>query len=38
MQLVSLGLIITGAFLWWRGLKKGASIPSVSAARTTVAR
>ncbi len=37
MQLVSLGLIVTGAFLWWRGLK-GPPMPSASAARTTVAR
>jgi phosphatidylglycerol:prolipoprotein diacylglycerol transferase len=37
MQLVSLALIATGSFLWWRGLK-GPPMPSVSAARTTVAR
>ncbi|HXN74244.1 MAG TPA: prolipoprotein diacylglyceryl transferase [Candidatus Acidoferrales bacterium] len=38
MQVVSLALITTGAFLWWRGLRKGAPIASVSAARTTAAR
>jgi phosphatidylglycerol:prolipoprotein diacylglycerol transferase len=37
MQLVSVGLVITGAFLWWRGLRQ-PPIPSISAARTTVAR
>jgi phosphatidylglycerol---prolipoprotein diacylglyceryl transferase len=37
MQLVSLALIVTGTFLWWRGLK-GPPKPSVSVARTTVAR
>jgi phosphatidylglycerol---prolipoprotein diacylglyceryl transferase len=37
MQLVSLALIVTGTFLWWRGLK-GPPRPSVSVARTTVAR
>ncbi|MGD0402222.1 MAG: prolipoprotein diacylglyceryl transferase [Candidatus Acidiferrales bacterium] len=37
MQLVSLALIVTGTFLWWRGLK-GPGMPSVSVARTTVAR
>lgn len=26
MQIVSVGLILTGAFLWWRGLRRTASI------------
>jgi len=26
MQLVSVGLILTGAFLWWRGLRGEAPI------------
>jgi len=39
MQIVSLCLIVTGAFLWWRGLRgKGAPMASASAARATVAR
>jgi len=39
MQIVSVGLIVTGAFLWWRGLRgKGAPMASSSAARATVAR
>ena len=39
MQIVSVGLIVTGAFLWWRGLRgKGAPMASASAARATVAR
>jgi hypothetical protein len=37
MQLVSVGLIFTGAFLWWRGMKDAPG-PSVSATGTTVAR
>jgi phosphatidylglycerol---prolipoprotein diacylglyceryl transferase len=27
MQIVSVGLILTGAFLWWRGLRTAAPIP-----------
>jgi phosphatidylglycerol---prolipoprotein diacylglyceryl transferase len=27
MQIVSIGLIFTGAFLWWRGLRTAAMIP-----------
>jgi phosphatidylglycerol---prolipoprotein diacylglyceryl transferase len=39
MQIVSLCLIVTGAFLWWRGLRgKGAPMASASATRATVAR
>ncbi|MGC2725058.1 MAG: prolipoprotein diacylglyceryl transferase [Candidatus Acidiferrales bacterium] len=36
MQLVSVGLIITGAFLWWRGLQGKAPItpPAVSSVAT----
>jgi phosphatidylglycerol:prolipoprotein diacylglycerol transferase len=26
MQFVSVGLILTGAFLWWRGLRRGSAI------------
>ena len=27
MQIVSVGLILTGAFLWWRGLRGSAAVP-----------
>jgi hypothetical protein len=37
MQLVSVGLILTGTFLWWRGMKDLPK-PSVSAMGTPVAR
>jgi phosphatidylglycerol---prolipoprotein diacylglyceryl transferase len=30
MQFVSVGLILIGAFLWWRGLRRGASIESAA--------
>jgi phosphatidylglycerol:prolipoprotein diacylglycerol transferase len=36
MQLVSVGLILTGTFLWWRGMKD-LPRPSVSAVGTPVA-
>jgi phosphatidylglycerol:prolipoprotein diacylglycerol transferase len=32
MQIVSVGLIITGGFLWWRGLRGAAPIPPIGAA------
>ncbi|MGA2510203.1 MAG: prolipoprotein diacylglyceryl transferase [Candidatus Acidiferrales bacterium] len=32
MQIVSVALIITGALLWWRGLRGAAPIPPVAAA------
>src|SRR6202050_5319096 len=39
MQIVSVGLIVTGALLWWRGLRgKGGPAASASATRATVAR
>ena len=33
MQLVSVGLIFTGAFLWWRGLQGKAPIRPINTAR-----
>jgi uncharacterized membrane protein len=33
MQVTSLVLILTGAFLWWRGLQGKAPIQPVTAAR-----
>jgi phosphatidylglycerol:prolipoprotein diacylglycerol transferase len=38
MQIVSVGLILTGAFLWWRGLKGAAPIPPIAVARTAASR
>ena len=39
MQIVSAGLIVTGALLWWRGLKgKSSPMAAASATRATVAR
>jgi len=32
MQIVSVALIITGVFLWWRGLRGAAPIPPIAAA------
>jgi prolipoprotein diacylglyceryltransferase len=37
MQVVSICLILTGGFLWWRGLR-GPARPVVSPASTTLAR
>jgi phosphatidylglycerol:prolipoprotein diacylglycerol transferase len=38
MQFVSVGLIITGAFLWWRGLHGAAPIPPLAPARAAAGR
>jgi len=38
MQIVSVGLILTGAFLWWRGLRGSAPIPPLAPARATAGR
>jgi phosphatidylglycerol:prolipoprotein diacylglycerol transferase len=38
MQIVSVGLILTGAFLWWRGLKGVAPISPIAVARTAAGR
>lgn len=38
MQLVSVALILTGAFLWWRGLKGAAPILPANAARAEASR
>jgi phosphatidylglycerol---prolipoprotein diacylglyceryl transferase len=35
MQLVSVGLLLAGAFLWWRGLRGEAPIPREPAGATT---
>lgn len=35
MQLVSVGLVLAGAFLWWRGLRGEAPIPREPARATT---
>jgi prolipoprotein diacylglyceryltransferase len=31
MQVVSVGLIVIGSYLWWRGLKKLAVVPANTA-------
>jgi phosphatidylglycerol:prolipoprotein diacylglycerol transferase len=33
MQVVSVGLVLTGAFLWWRGLRGASPIPAAVPAR-----
>ena len=38
MQLVSVALILTGAFLWWRGFRGAAPIPSAAPARAATGR
>jgi phosphatidylglycerol---prolipoprotein diacylglyceryl transferase len=38
MQIVSVGLILTGAFLWWRGLRGAAPIPPIATARAAAGR
>jgi phosphatidylglycerol:prolipoprotein diacylglycerol transferase len=38
MQLVSVALILTGAFLWWRGLRGAAPIQSPTTARAAAGR
>jgi phosphatidylglycerol---prolipoprotein diacylglyceryl transferase len=38
MQIVSVGLILIGAFLWWRGLRGSAPIPPLASARATAGR
>jgi phosphatidylglycerol---prolipoprotein diacylglyceryl transferase len=38
MQIVSVGLILIGAFLWWRGLRGSAPIPPLAPARATAGR
>jgi phosphatidylglycerol---prolipoprotein diacylglyceryl transferase len=37
MQFVSVGLILTGAFLWWRGLRRPASAESAAAGAVSTA-
>jgi phosphatidylglycerol---prolipoprotein diacylglyceryl transferase len=34
MQIMSVGMILTGAFLWWRGLHGAATIPPATPVRT----
>ena len=38
MQVVSVGLILTGAFLWWRGLHRKAPIRPCTAATAAARR
>ena len=38
MQLVSVGLVVTGAFLWWRGLRGAALDFAASTARAAASR
>jgi prolipoprotein diacylglyceryltransferase len=38
MQLVSVGLILTGSFLWWRGLRGTAPLQPVGAAQAGASR
>jgi phosphatidylglycerol:prolipoprotein diacylglycerol transferase len=38
MQIVSVGLILTGAFLWWRGLRGSAPIQPLAPARAAAGR
>jgi phosphatidylglycerol---prolipoprotein diacylglyceryl transferase len=38
MQIVSVGLILAGAFLWWRGLRGAAPILPANAARAQASR
>lgn len=38
MQIVSVGLILIGAFLWWRGLRGSAPIPPMAPARAAAGR
>ncbi len=38
MQIVSVGLILAGGFLWWRGLRGRAPIPPVAPARAAAER
>jgi hypothetical protein len=33
MQVMSVALILTGSFLWWRGLRGEARIPPAAQAR-----
>jgi phosphatidylglycerol:prolipoprotein diacylglycerol transferase len=38
MQIVSVALVLTGAFLWWRGLHRGGSIRPATPAPAAVGR
>jgi phosphatidylglycerol:prolipoprotein diacylglycerol transferase len=38
MQIASVGLILIGSFLWWRGLRGAAPIPPLAPARAAAAR
>jgi len=38
MQIVSVGLILTGAFLWWRGLRQDAFVSRGTPTRATTGR
>jgi|HubBroStandDraft_6_1064221.scaffolds.fasta_scaffold09028_1 phosphatidylglycerol:prolipoprotein diacylglycerol transferase len=38
MQIASVGLILIGSFLWWRGLRGAAPIPPLGPARAAAAR
>jgi phosphatidylglycerol:prolipoprotein diacylglycerol transferase len=38
MQIVSVGLILTGVFFWWRGLKGEAALSSANPARAAAGR
>jgi phosphatidylglycerol:prolipoprotein diacylglycerol transferase len=38
MQISSVGLILIGSFLWWRGLRGAAPIPPLGPARAAAAR
>jgi len=38
MQIVSVGLILTGGYLWWRGLRGAAPIPPATSVRAAEGR
>jgi phosphatidylglycerol---prolipoprotein diacylglyceryl transferase len=38
MQIVSLGLVLTGGYLWWRGLRGAAPIPPAASFRAAEGR
>lgn len=38
MQIVSVGLIVTGAFFWWRGLRTSAAVPPGASTRVAAGR
>ncbi len=38
MQIVSVGMILLGGYLWWRGLRGSSSVPGTAAARASASR